>query len=93
MPKSMGYKTEDVGAEKGEGAGPLGNAADVRRAKAPKGSAAEHIENSMKAGERSLEVPGPNSIVKHKTWPTSPHADMQSRTRSKYKRIFEKGNA
>ena len=89
MPKGTGYKTEAVGAQPGEGSGPRGNAADIRRARAPKGSAAEHIESHMKAGEKSLEVAGPNSIVKHTTKPTSPSANQQSRNRSTYKRFFD----
>jgi hypothetical protein len=94
MPKAMGYKTETVGAKPAEGTGPLGVAADIRKAKAPKGSAAERIEANMKAGERSLPTPGPNTISKF-DWekgsrPSSPHANMQSRNRRTYNRVFEK---
>jgi len=89
MPKNISYPTEKAGAKPGEGASSRGNAADIRRAKAPKGSYAEHVENSMKAGESSLPTVAPNSIVKHTTKPMSPSANQQSRNRSTYKRFFD----
>jgi hypothetical protein len=52
------YAPEPSGATPGK-PGPGGNAADIRKAKAPPGSAAALIEKNMKAGERNLDVPGP----------------------------------
>jgi hypothetical protein len=93
MPRGMRYAAEPSGAKPGQ-PGLEGNAADIRKAKAPKGSAAEKIEANMKAGERSLPTPGPNTISKvdwdRASRPSSPHANMQSRNRRTYDRVFEK---
>ena len=47
----------------------------------------------MRAGERSLPTPGPNTVAKvpidNVGRPQSPNANMQSRNRRTYKRVFE----
>jgi len=83
MPKGMEYDTESLGAKPGQGAGPGGNSADIRKAKAPKGSAAEKIEANMNAGNAPRSI-APNTISKV-VWgkvgsPNSPSANKQSRT-------------
>jgi hypothetical protein len=93
MPRGMRYGAEPSGAQPGQ-PGLESNAADVRKAKAPAGSAAKKIEANMRAGERSLPTPEPNTISKF-DWekgsrPSSPHANMQSRNRRTYNRVFEK---
>jgi len=83
MPKGMQYGTEPSGAQPGQGAGPVSNAADVRKAKAPRGSAAEKIEANMNAGNAPRSI-APNTISKV-VWgkvgsPSSNSANKQSRT-------------
>ena len=92
MPKGMRYGAEPSGATPGK-PGLEGNAADIRKAKAPAGSAAKKIEENMRAGERSLPTPEPNTISKV-DWdkagrPSSPSANQQSRNRRGHKKFFD----
>jgi hypothetical protein len=75
----------------------VSNAADVRKAMAPRGSAAERFEASMKAGEGPAKMAAPydGNTIYRTDWekigrPQSPSANMQGRNRRTYKRVFEK---
>ena len=107
MPVGKGYPTEKGDTKPGVGAGPVSNAADVRKAGAPKGSVAERIEASMKAGEGPAQMAAPydgNTIWRpdfstpegrrEMARPQSPSASSHSRNRRGHKRFFDevKGN-
>jgi hypothetical protein len=96
MPINKKYPEEKGTAVPGT-PGPELNAADVRKARAPKGSAAASIEASMKAGEGPAKMAAPydGNVLGKVDWstvgrPSSPSANMQSRNRRTYQRVFEK---